>query len=109
MKTYKTPCKNCLFHKNAIVYPESVTTYIKRCLAEDTHFVCHVNQVRGIEEEIICRGFFNAHQDQDHILYGCGQLLRTMERCGGMREVDVPEDVEALTPARVWKKQPDEK
>ena len=89
-KVAKQQCENCLLSQNAIVSPSAVQKHLKKCAAEDTHFICHKATMNG--QEICCRAFYDTRSTN---------LIRVMGRLGCIEFVDLPE----TQPLMSWREQ----
>jgi len=88
MKVYKTPCKNCLLSKDAIVSPQRRGDLLNEIRQNGSYFVCHVASMKG--EDVCCRRFYDqlGHESQ---------LVRIAQRLKIIEEVEQPES-DRLTP-----------
>lgn len=74
-------CNQCLFGPNKIVSDARKRSLLRDCASRDEHFVCHKATIRDASENMVCRGFFEAHR-------GTGQLLRIAQRLGVVAVAD---------------------
>lgn len=107
MKVFKTPCFGCPFTKDSIVSPERAANIKADCETRDKHFICHksAHTMQGVPEEVACGGYFQ----NVYLKTGSGQLLRIMERLGGLEMIDIPAEADAearrtLKPYRLQRK-----
>ena len=79
-------CENCLLGPNALVSPEAVRQHLKTCREKDCHFICHKASMEG--KDICCRGFYDTQTSN---------LIRVMQRIGGIEFVELPEGVPVMS------------
>lgn len=72
-------CDECLYSSNRIVSSERASEIMREVILKDTHFVCHKSKLRTDGEDVVCRGSYDRH---------AGNLIRIMERLGGIKFVD---------------------
>lgn len=74
-------CDQCLFGPRKIVDDERKAEVLAGCEREDRHFVCHKSTIRDPDEDMCCRGFYEAHPTT-------GKLRRFAEFIGVVRFAD---------------------
>lgn len=82
MKIQKAKCNQCLFTKNRIVTPKRAMEIIKDSLRDDTYFACHKTKLKGIKNDVCCRGFWDTNKNNFN-------LGRIMQRLGKIEEVNI--------------------
>lgn len=82
MKVYESSCKNCLLSKDRIVSPVRAKQIIQGCIKNQSHFICHKASIDG--KDVCCKTFFDKFGQYS-------QLIRIMERIGGIKFVPQPD------------------
>jgi hypothetical protein len=61
VKVQKSNCNQCLFSNNRIVSTKRAEQIIKKCMKDDTFFVCHKSSLASKDGhgDVCCKGFFD--------------------------------------------------
>lgn len=88
MKVFSECCKNCLLSPDRIVSPKVANGIVKKCVQEQSHFICHKASMEG--KDIMCHTFYEKFGHYS-------QLLRIMERLGCVEFVEQSESKKLMT------------
>lgn len=80
-KLRRTMCETCIYGPNSPIDKSRLSQYRLHWRAQDTHQICHKEQVEGKDDTVCCRGFYDANP-------GVGNLRRISERMGWVDIVD---------------------
>ena len=89
MNVMDAQCESCIFGDHSPVSKARFASLSRQWKARDSHQVCHQSAAWDVDEpddeppmdeQYVCRGFY----DRVFMVRGTGQLLRIMERLGGI-------------------------
>lgn len=66
MKVQEHKCNQCLFSNNRIVSTKRAEQIIKKCIRDDSFFVCHKSSIESKDGhgDVCCRGFWDNFKDR---------------------------------------------